>query len=734
MTFATTFRRVWRATVVAVLCLAALLVIPNVARAAPASFVFKGSGWGHRVGMAQFGALEQAADGRSWQTILAHYYTGTSIGTNEVPARIRVFLAGAAPQVTVEGGSRFSFTSGGDEKAASPGGDGRWTVRVQPAGHFTVYRPNGTPAAAAINASQPLKLNYEPWSSVVAVHETGLRYRWGKIELQANGDKIRMVLDIPLERYLRGLAEVPSSWPTEALRAQAVAARTYAADKARRSGHHRAGCDCTLFSDTRDQVYRAYEREDPAISVTARWVAAVDATAGKVVTHSGHPIQAYYHSSSGGRTESSADVWSTGLPYLQPVNDPWSMRPSNPYAHWEVRLAQEVVATKLDFKRVDAIEVKSKTAGGGVKEVTIRGDRSTTMRGTDFRSKLGLRSTMMTIAGSAEAIWETWRRVRSNDRASGSPAMASAPNGALHAIVVSPTNVPYASRRDPSSGLWSSWSRIGPASSAGTEPAIAIEPSGAVHALLRGRSGAMYTARRDPGSGSWSGWSRIGPSGSRGREPEIAAGPDGVVWAVIRGYSSADVYAARRGTNGVWSGWTKVGRDANEPAVAALNGGAVLAVRGGNNAIKAAVYQGGWSGLTQVGGGFGKTPALAAGAGKVVIAVRGRSSEHLHSSTFSGGTWSRWSQVSPDLVATGAEPSVAIDPNGVSHLFVRGPGDLIFTASRGSGGWAGFFQVGDGNDRAASGTAIAPAAAKGRVYVLIRGPGAGLYWSSRTAA
>ena len=718
----------------AVCCVAGVLVMPGVAHAAPASFVFRGSGWGHRVGMPQFGALEQAADGRSWQTILAHYYTGTSIGTNEVPPSVRVFLAGAAPQVTVDGGSRFSFTSGGVEKAASPGGDGRWTVRIQPAGNFTIYRPNGTPAAAAISASQPLKLNYDPWSTVVAVQETGERYRWGKIELQANGDKIRMVLDIPLERYLRGLAEVPSSWPVEALRAQAVAARTYAADKARRSGHHRSGCDCTLFSDTRDQVYRGYEREDPAISVTARWVAAVDDTAGKVVTHSGHPIQAYYHSSSGGRTESSADVWSTSLPYLQPVNDPWSMRPSNPYAHWEARLAQEVVATKLDFRRVDAIEVKSKTAGGGVKEVTIRGDRTTTMRGTDFRSKLGLRSTMMTIAPSAEAIWETWRRVRSNDRASGSPAMAPAPNGALHAIVVSPTNVPYASRRDPSSGLWSSWSRIGPANSAGTHPGIAIEPSGAAHAVLRGRSGAMYTSRRDPSSETWSRWSRIGPASARGHDPEISAGPDGVVWAVIRGYSSPDVYAARRATNGTWSGWTKVGTDANEPTVAALNGGAVLAVRGGNSAIKAAFYEGGWSGLAHVAGGYGKAPALAAESGKVVIAVRGRSSERMHSSSFTGVAWSRWSQVSSDLVASGAEPSVVIDPNGTSHLFVRGPGDLIYTASRGTGAWAGYFQVGDSNNRAASGSAIAPAAAGGRVYLLIRGPGAGLYWSSRTAA
>ncbi len=726
-------RHTWRLTLLAVASVAALVAVPGLARAAPASFLFKGSGWGHRVGMSQFGALEQAADGRSWETILKHYYTGTSIGTNDVPASIRVFLAGAAPQASIEGGSRFTFTSGGDEKAASPGGDGRWTVRVQPAGSFTISKPNGAPAAT-VSASQPLKLNYEPWSTVVAIQETGERYRWGKIELQANGDKIRMVLDIPLERYLRGLAEVPASWPGEALRAQAVAARTYAADKARRSGHNRDGCDCTLYSDTRDQVYRGYEREDPAVSVTARWVAAVDATAGKVVTHSSHPIQAYYHSSSGGRTEASADVWSSDLPYLRPVDDPWSMRPSNPYAHWESRLAQEDVATRLGLRRVDGIEVKSRTAGGGVKEATIRGNETKTMRGSDLRSKLGLRSTKFSIAGSQEAVWTPWSRVSSDDRASDSPAMTAAANGALHAIVMSPSGVPYTSRRDPSTGRWSPWSRIGSASSSGSDPAIAVDPSGNVHAVLRGESGDMYAARRDVASGTWSGWSRIGPAGASGRDPGISAGPDGVVWVAMRGYARPDAYAARRATDGTWSAWTKVGADGYDPVVVGTNGGAQLVARGGNNAVRYATFSNGWSAFGQVGNGYGKVPALAAGTDKIVLVVRGRSSERLYSTTLAGGVWSKWSEVSPDLVATGATPTVVVDPKGVSHVFVRGPGDVIYTATRGSGSWAGFFEIGDGNDRTASGTTIAPAAAKGRVFVLIRGPSDGLYWSSRSAS
>ncbi|HYZ93196.1 MAG TPA: SpoIID/LytB domain-containing protein [Actinomycetota bacterium] len=706
------------------------LAPPGPAAAAPATFVFKGLGWGHAVGLSQYGSLEQAKDGRSWKTILTTYYKGASIGTNDVPSAVRVLLAGAVPQVTVEASSRFSFTSGGTEVAASPGKDGRWIVRQQPAGRFTIYRPNGLPAGAAV--SGPVKINYEPWSTILTVLETNARYRWGKLELAATGDKIRVIGDLPLERYLRGISEVPSSWPTEALRAQAVAARTYAADKARRAGHHRAGCDCTLYSSTADQVYRGYDKEDPAVSVNSRWVSAVDATAGQVVTYGGHAIQAYYSSSSGGRTEAAADVWSSDLPYLRPVDDPWSQRETNPYAHWTVKLAQEEVAARLGLRRVDSIEVKSKTGGGGIREAVVRGNETQTLRGTTLRSKLGLRSTKFTIGGSQEAIWSSWKRIQPNDAASGSPALAATSEGALHALVTSPTGVPYAARRgEGTSAAWTRWSRVGATKVEGTDPGITVTSSGAVQAILRDRSGAILTARMPPG-GSWSNWVRLGSSTARGREPEIAAGPDGAVWAVILGQTSQSVYAARRDPQRGWSGWTKVGDDAYEPTIGGTAGGAVLAVRGANNAMKYSVHNGGWRALRQVGSGYGKSPSLVASAGRVVLAVRGRSADRVYVSTLERSGWTSWTQISSDLVASGAQPTVVVDRNLVYHVFIRGPGDVIYTASKGKGAWAGFFQVGD-SGKAAPGTTIAPAAVRGRVYVLVRGPSKGLFTSYRAA-
>ncbi len=713
--------------------LGALLVPPGIASAAPATFVFKGSGWGHRVGLSQYGALEQAKDGRGWKTILGHYYKGTSFGSNNVPAALRVHLAGAVPQVTVEAGSRFTFTSDGTEIAASPGGDGRWTVRQQPVGSFTIFRPNGTPAGVPVTASRPLKINYEPSSTIVTVQETGARYRWGKLELSPSGDKIRVILDIATQRYLRGLAEVPASWPIEALRAQAVAARTYAADKALRAGHHRSGCDCTLFSDTRDQVYRGYEREDPAVSNNSRWVAAVDDTAGQVVQYSSKPIQAYYHSSSGGKTEAAGDVWSSDLPYLKPVADEWSLRSSNPYARWEVRLAQEEVAARLGFKRVDSIEVKSKTAGGGVKEAVVRGNETKTYKGTDLRSKLALRSTMFQIAGSQAAIWTPWRRVQSGDNASSGPDVVSW-EGALHAVMTDASGVPLASRRDPDSGAWSAWNRIGRASSRGSDPDIAVAPNGAVHAVLRGAAGDIYVSRRDPGSGSWSAWQRLGTAKSRGRDPSIAVGPDGFVWVAMTAQSSPNIYATRRdpGT-GVWSDFVKVGNDGQEPVVGGLAGTAVVVARGGDGAVKSSTFAGGWGAWRRVANGSGRSPAVVSYGGRLILVVRGNSKDRLYTSTLSGGSWSSWAQVSADLVASGAAPSVLVDLGGVAHVFVRGPNDVIYTASKGKGGWAGFFQVGENSDRAAAGSIVNGTAVRGRVYSLIRGRGGGVYWAYRTS-
>jgi len=143
----------------------------------------------------------------------------------------------------------------------------------------------------------------------------GLRQYRGVIEFDRTGaGKMILVNILPMDEYLYGVvpSEMPSSWPEEALKAQAVAARSYALDKIGSDNH--TGYD--LCDTTHCQVYLGVGNEHDAAT------AAVDATSGQVACYDGEPINAVYSSSSGGHTDSSENVWSATVPYLRGVDDP----------------------------------------------------------------------------------------------------------------------------------------------------------------------------------------------------------------------------------------------------------------------------------------------------------------------------------------------------------------------------------------------------------------------------
>ena len=208
------------------------------------------------------------------------------------------------------------------------------------------------------------------------------RYR-GRLQLRVEGNQLQVVNHVPLETYLASVvgSEMPASWPQEALRAQAVAARTYAL-KARKPA---AVFD--LQATTASQVYKGVEAETPSTR------AAVDGTRGLVLTYDDALIDAVFHSSSGGSaTESSGQLWPRQLPYLVSVPD---FDRDSPVREWRQPLDAPLLERAFpELGAVTAIEVLSTTATGRVRQARVVGPRGQLLlSGAQLRSRLGLKST-----------------------------------------------------------------------------------------------------------------------------------------------------------------------------------------------------------------------------------------------------------------------------------------------------------------------------------------------------
>jgi stage II sporulation protein D len=213
------------------------------------------------------------------------------------------------------------------------------------------------------------------------------RYR-GRLQLRLEAGQLQVVNHVPLETYLASVvgSEMPASWPQEALRAQAVAARTYAL-KARKPA---ALFD--LQATTASQVYKGVEAE------TASTRAAVEGTRGLVLTYDDALIDAVFHSSSAGSaTESSGQLWPRQLPYLVSVPD---FDRDSPVREWRQPLDPALLSRAFpELESVTAIEVLATTATGRVRQARVVGPAGELLlSGAQLRSRLGLKSTWVRFA------------------------------------------------------------------------------------------------------------------------------------------------------------------------------------------------------------------------------------------------------------------------------------------------------------------------------------------------
>ena len=345
----------------------------HAAQPAPPAFFVAGHGWGHGVGLAQYGAYGYALHGWTYDEIVAHYYPGTTLG--EAPLkRVRVLLVPGSKRVVVSSRSPFTVRDGAGKTHKLPAGK----QQLGPG-----LRLKLTAAAAA--KALPGPLVFSPGGDPLALG--GHSYR-GTLRV-TGGRSVRVVNTVGLESYLWGVVprEMPDRWPAEALEAQAVVARTYALT------HLAKGGDFDLYPDTRSQVYGGIAAEsDPASE-------AVNATAGEVVLYKGDLAQTFFYSSSGGRTANVQDVWlgSKPTPYLVSVPDPYDTL--SPYHDWgPLRFTGSSLGRRLGA-RGRLLDVRTDAgASGRVRSLTLVGTKGERrISGSAARAALGLRSTWFTI-------------------------------------------------------------------------------------------------------------------------------------------------------------------------------------------------------------------------------------------------------------------------------------------------------------------------------------------------
>ena len=193
-----------------------------------------------------------------------------------------------------------------------------------------------------------------------------------------------------MQKYLYGLGEVPSSWPAAALKAQAIAGRTYALSKVERSGQHRYPCDCAVYDSTLDQAYIGDSKRSGSGAYWDDWKGAVDSTNDQIVKHQGDTIQALYSSSSGGHTENNENVWGgSPIPYLRGVTDkPDRAGGDNPNFKWKVTMSYASFSSKLsaaygtgavtDFDLIKPFGVSGRVTDGGQTAGAERGSKERT--------------------------------------------------------------------------------------------------------------------------------------------------------------------------------------------------------------------------------------------------------------------------------------------------------------------------------------------------------------------
>ncbi|HEY9653565.1 MAG TPA: SpoIID/LytB domain-containing protein [Coleofasciculaceae cyanobacterium] len=307
------------------------------------------------------------------------------VGPAQAATELRVAIKEGVSRVTI----------GSSTKAIVRNASGQQVGELEAMNGFSA---NGGGNSVALGQWRSSQLSVEPTNGGFVW--IGDRWYRGRTKLVPTGRGLIAVNVVDLEQYLYSVlgAEMSPNWPQEALKAQAVAARTYALHKTQTSGNTVYDVDDT----TKSQVYKGLESEGQGT------ILAVNATAGQIMTYSGKPILAVFHSSSGGHTENVEDIWSNPLPYLRGVAD---YDQGAPVFQWTKSFSRNELSRKISgVGTIVSMTPERTTPQGRIVTMLVKGTGGTKrISGTNLRSALGLKSTLFSVNPTGSSFEITGR-------------------------------------------------------------------------------------------------------------------------------------------------------------------------------------------------------------------------------------------------------------------------------------------------------------------------------------
>ena len=374
-----------------------------------AETTFFGRGWGHGVGMSQYGARGRALAGQTSAEILAHYYAGTTLGTKDPKSQVRVLVltgfAATATKSAILYGRRGKWTMDGSTKIfpadaklrlwPTAAGSTYWNLRITSSTGTLLKKATVHGLVTIRPAASATRLQVASRTSSFDLYRGVLR-----IYLTT---KVQVVDELGLDAYLRGVvpAEMPATWPVEALKAQAIAARSYAARRLR------PGVSTfDVYDDTRSQVYVG------ALGEKTPTNAAITATSGLVLMSGSSIANTLFHSTGGGATEDNENVFvsPTGaivagaVSYLRGsldrAADGKAYDAASPYATWKT-----MAYTGDELSAIFAHDPRTNVGGLTGLDLTDRGVSGRLIRVT-LIGALGSK----TVSGNVfREVFNTWR-------------------------------------------------------------------------------------------------------------------------------------------------------------------------------------------------------------------------------------------------------------------------------------------------------------------------------------